>query len=41
MQRIRAGKMMVVVSGLTDLLPSVTEQLIQNQLLDRGFCCAS
>lgn len=25
---------MVVVSGLTHLLPSVTEQLIQNQLLD-------
>ena len=24
---------MVVVSGLTNLLPSVTEQLIQNQLL--------
>ncbi len=24
----------VVVSGLTDLLPSVTEQLIQNQLCD-------
>jgi hypothetical protein len=26
----------VVVSGLTDLLPSVTEQLIQNQLLSES-----
>jgi len=36
MQRIRAGKIWVVVSGLTDLLPSVAEQLIQNQLYCDG-----